>query len=126
MADLGQARRFALSLPDASEEPHFEMTSFRIGGKIFATVPPDEAYLHVFVAGDEVSACVAEDPRAFEPLVWGKQVRGLRIVLAAAADDRVAELLAESWRRKAPRRLVAAFDADIKDVPGGVHHGRYG
>ena len=43
--------------------------------------------------------------------MWGKQVRGLRIVLAAAADDRVAELLAESWRRKASRRLVAEFDA---------------
>jgi hypothetical protein len=111
MADLGQARRFALSLPGASEEPHFDMTSFRVGGKIFATVPPDEACLHVFVAGDEVAACAAEDARAFEPLMWGKQVRGLRIVLAAAADDRVAELLAESWRRKASRRLVAEFDA---------------
>jgi len=30
---------------------------------------------------------VAEDPRAFEPLRWGQRVRGLRILLAAAADD---------------------------------------
>jgi hypothetical protein len=111
VADLGQARRFALSLPGASEEPHFDMTSFRVKGKIFATVPPDEAHLHVFIDEGEVEACVAEDARAFEPLRWGQRVRGLRVVLAAAADDRVAELLEDSWRRKAPRGLIAELDA---------------
>ncbi len=35
-----QARQLALALPQASEEPHFDFTSFRIGGKIFATMPP--------------------------------------------------------------------------------------
>jgi hypothetical protein len=110
MADLGQARRFALSLPGASEAPHFDMTSFRVSGKIFATVPPDEAYLHVFVDDAEIAACLAEDPGAYEPLRWGTQVRGLRVVVAAAADDRVAELLAESWRRKAPKRLITELD----------------
>jgi len=110
MGDLAQARRFALSLPGASEEPHFDMASFRVKGKIFATVPPDETWLHVFVDEAEVQACVAEQPGTFEPLLWGQQVRGLRVLLAAAPDDRVAELLAESWRRKAPRRLVAERD----------------
>jgi hypothetical protein len=111
MGDLAQARAFALSLPGTSEEPHFDMTSFRVGGKIFATAPPDETRLHVFVDEGEVEASVADLPRAFEPLLWGQQVRGLRILLAAAPDERVRELLAESWRRKAPRRLVAKFDA---------------
>jgi hypothetical protein len=111
MTDLASARRFALGLPGAGEEPHFDMSSFRVNGKIFATVPPDGSYLHVFVGEDEIAACVAEDPHAFEPLLWGQQVRGLRILLAAAADDRVAELLEESWRRKATKRLVAELDA---------------
>jgi hypothetical protein len=53
---------------------------------------------------------VAEDPRAYEALTWGKRVRGLRVVLPAAADDRVAELLTESWRRKAPRSLRRELD----------------
>jgi hypothetical protein len=116
VGDLSQAREFALSLPGTSEEPHFDMTSFRVGGKIFATAPADEARLHVFVDESEVAATVseqpgAEQPRAFEPLLWGQRVRGLRILLAAAPDDRVRELLAEAWRRKAGKRLVAAFDA---------------
>jgi hypothetical protein len=37
-------------------------------------------------------------------------VCGLQILFAEAADERVAELLAESWRRKASKRLVAEFD----------------
>ena len=111
MADIESARRFALSLPGTSEEPHFELTSFRVRGKIFATAPPDGSRLHVFVDDDEVAACVAEDPGAFEPLLWGKRVRGLRVRLAAAQQDRVTELLEESWRRKAPRSLVTELEA---------------
>jgi hypothetical protein len=110
VSTLEQARRFALSLPGATEEPHFDMSSFRVRGKIFATVPPDEAHLHVFVGEPEIAASVAENPAAFEPLRWGERVRGLRIDLGPAPEDRVAELLEESWRRKAPKRLIADFD----------------
>ena len=114
MGDLAKAREFALSLPGSSEQPHFDMTSFRVGGRIFATAPPDEATLHVFVDDSEVEATVAEQPGGFEPLLWGQRVRGLRVVLAAAPADRVRELLAEAWRRKAGRRLVAEFDASAE------------
>jgi hypothetical protein len=109
---LDEARRLALSLPEASEQPHFDMASFRVRGKIFATVPPDETRLHVFVDDDETSAAVAEDPTAFEELWWGKQRRGVRVNLAVADAARVFELLEESWRRKAPKRIVAAHDAE--------------
>ena len=110
MGEYQRARAFALSLPGVSEEPHHDMSSFRVNGKIFVTVPPGEAYLHVFVDEAETEASVAEDPAAFEPLMWGKRLRGLRIHLAAAADARLEELIEESWRRKAPARLLAQRD----------------
>ena len=110
MSDLDQARRFALSLPEATEQPHHDMSSFRVRGKIFVTVPPDEEHLHVFVDEPEIAASVAEDPAAFEPLRWGQQVRGVRVNLAVAPADRVQELIEESWRRKAPKRLLADYD----------------
>src|SRR5215831_10082188 len=109
MTSLEHARAFALSLLETTEEPHFDMTSFRVRGKIFATVPPDGEYLHVFVGELEVGASAAENPAAFEPLRWGQRVRGLRVRLAPAPDVRVMELLEESWRRKAPKRLVAGY-----------------
>jgi hypothetical protein len=101
----------ALALPEATEEPHFDMRSFRIRGKIFATLPPDDAHAHVFVAAEDVPGWVAEAPDAIEELRWGAKVSGVRVRLAAAQRDHVAELLEESWRRKAPKKVVAAFDA---------------
>jgi hypothetical protein len=110
VSDLEQARRFALSLPEVTEQPHHDMSSFRVRGKIFVTVPPDGEHLHVFVDEPETEASVAEDPAAFEPLRWGQQVRGVRVNLGPAPAVRVMELIEESWRRKAPRRLVADHD----------------
>lgn len=106
-----------MSLPGATEEPHFDMSSFRVRGKIFATVPPDDEHLHVFVDEGEVHAAVAEDPAAFEPLRWGQRLAGLRIRVAAAPGQRIAELLEESWRRRAPARLAAEWDAP-RGTPG--------
>jgi hypothetical protein len=119
VSDLETARRLALALPGAAEEPHFDMASFRVRGKIFATVPPGGDLLHVFVDEAEVHACVAENPAAFEPLRWGQRIRGLRVRLAALPAGRVAELLEEAWRRKAPRRLLAEAAAAAEPGPAG-------
>ena len=110
MGGLGASRRFALALPGVTEEPHFGMASFRVRGKIFVTVPPDGGWLHVFVDPLAVAGYVAEDPAAFEPLRWGEKTRGLRVNLATASAARVREVIEESWRRKAPKAAVAAFD----------------
>jgi hypothetical protein len=114
MVRLDTARRFALSLPETTEEPHFEKSSFRVRGKIFATVPEGGKSLHVLVDPAEWHALIEEHPGAFEEIVWGKQVRHdwVRVQLAAADRAQVHELLEEAWRRKAPAKLVAAFDAD--------------
>jgi hypothetical protein len=117
VGDLDSARAVALSLPGSTEERHVDMSSFRVRGKIFGTVPPDDEHLHVFVDEGEVHAAVAEDPAAFEPLLWGQRLRGLRIRIAAAPNHRVAELLEESWRRRAPARLAAEWDAE-RGCPG--------
>jgi hypothetical protein len=109
--DLNEARTFALALPGTHEEPHFELTSFRVGKKVFATAPPDADQLRVFVDESETRACVAEEPDVFEELWWGQRLVGVGVRLSNADPLRVAELLEESWRRKAPKRLVAAYDA---------------
>jgi YjbR len=106
-----------MSLPGTSEEPHFDMTSFRVHGKIFATAPADESRLHIFIDDSEVAGHVVELPGALEPLLWGQRVRGLRVLLAAAPDDRVRELLTDAWRRKAGKRMVAQFDAASRRMP---------
>jgi hypothetical protein len=49
LADLEQLRRVALALPEATEQDHHGMASFRVTGKIFATVP-DEQHVRLMVA----------------------------------------------------------------------------
>ncbi len=60
---------------------------------------------------------MAEDPSTYEELWWGKRLSGVRVRLSGAAPDRVAELLEEAWRRKAPKRVVA-------ELTGGGDDGR--
>lgn len=126
MSDLARARRFALSLPGVTEEPHHDVSSFRVHGKIFATVSPDGDHLHVFVDDVEADAATAEDPGAFEQLRWGRRVRGVRVFLASAPDGGVQELIEESWRRKAPKRLLAERDLtrQARRAPGPRPGGR--
>jgi hypothetical protein len=106
---LEHARRLALALPEAVEQDHHGMPSFRVRGKIFATVP-DEEHLRVMVDEGEIRACVAQDPAAFAEFWWGSRLACLVVDLRTAPPDQVRELLTEAWRRKAPKRLVRAFD----------------
>ena len=104
---IAQVRRFALSLPEVTEEPHFQFSSFRVRGKIFATVPPDGKHLHVFVADDDRDIALALNPAFLEPLRWGTRIVGLRVALARARPGVVQKLLAQAWSRKAPKSLAA-------------------
>ena len=103
------AHAFALSLPEAVEQDHHGLASFRVRGRIFATVP-DPEHLRIMVDEGEMRAAVAENPRAFAELWWGSRPAGLVVDLRVAPPDHVRELLTEAWRRRAPRTLVQAFD----------------
>jgi hypothetical protein len=98
-------RKLALALPEATEQPHHDLTSFRVRGKIFATMPPEGGRLQVFLRDDDVASYCAEFPDAVEELWWGKKLSGCRIVLKHADTALVRELLSESWRRRAPKSL---------------------
>ncbi len=112
---LSEARSFALSLPEAVEEPHFEYSSFRVpagsaGRKIFATVPPEGTHLHIFLDEHAARAVVAETASACEELWWGRRLLGVRVDLAQADRGLVCELLEAAWRRRAPKRVLAEYE----------------
>ncbi len=109
MTTLDEARALALALPETVVEDHHGLDSFRVGGKIFATVP-DDTHIRVMVAEDETKAAVAEFPEVCAPFYWGARLACVVITLADASPGLVQELLTEAWRRKAPKKLVARFD----------------
>jgi hypothetical protein len=99
------ARSIALSLPDAEERDHHGMPSFRVRGKIFATVP-DEDHLRVMAGEAEIHAAVAEDPVSCREFFWGRQLACVVVDTRSADPDLVRSLLLEAWARKAPPALV--------------------
>jgi hypothetical protein len=104
--NVQQVRRLALALPEATEEPHFHLTSFRIKGKIFATVAPDGSFMNVFVDDEQRELMTTVDPKTYETLTWGK-IAYLHVHLAAAKARDVKALLRAAWERRAPKKLLA-------------------
>jgi len=102
---LGQARKVALALPETIEEPHHDMSSFRVRGKIFATVP-DYTHLRVMVDEMEIRAAVAANPAVCQELYWGKRLAAVVVDLKRAKSALVKDLLTDAWIRKAPATLV--------------------
>lgn len=103
MTSHDDARRIALGLPGAHEQPHFDKTSFRVYGRIFATVP-DEHHLNVMIDPLDVDGVMRMHGEACEELWWGKKLSGVRVILQNAAPELVSELLAAAWERKALSR----------------------
>jgi hypothetical protein len=97
-------RRFALALPDVTEEPHFDYASFRVNGKIFVTVPPEATHIHVFVDDEDREPALELHPEYIEKLWWGKKVCGVRVAMAKAQSDVVKALVRAAWVRRAPKQ----------------------
>lgn len=108
---FAQVRQFALGLPETTEEPHFTYSSYRVRHKIFATVPPGEEIVHVFVPEEERDRACALYPEFLEKLFWGKRVVGLRVSLAPADAGVVSQLLSSAWSYKAPAALRTKHSA---------------
>lgn len=75
MVSIEDFRKAALLFPNATEEPHFEKTSFRVNKKIFATF--DEKNNHAVLKLNEIDQSVfcASSEIIFYPIPnkWGKQ-----------------------------------------------------
>ena len=100
---IDTVRRHALALADTTEEPHHDYGSFRVRGRIFVTVPPQQTHIHVFVGDDERDAALAMFPHFVQKLLWGGKVVGVRVELAAADAAAVKRLVSQAYERQAAR-----------------------
>lgn len=103
---LSQIRKYAMSLPETTEEPHFDRTSFRVRGKIFVTARPSESHIHVFLPEQFREPALATHPEHFEKLLWGGKVTGLRVHLEGAPVRATKDLIRSAWESKAPKALL--------------------
>ena len=103
---MNEARALALSLPEAVEQDHHGRPSFRVDGKIFATLWSEER-LNVMLDEGGILTAVERAPNACEGVWWGKRLAAVGVTLAHVESEQLRELLEDAWEGKAPRRLVA-------------------
>lgn len=99
--NMQQVRDFVFSLPDVTEAPHHEKSSFRVHGKIFATVPPGEDRLHVLLGEDLARSFLSTGDESLDELWWGQRLVGVRVKLAESEQELVEALLEEAYRLRA-------------------------
>lgn len=100
-------RKIALSLPEAVAGAHMGHADFRVGGKIFATLGPDETWGMVKLLSDQQGALIHSDPHTYSPAAgaWGR--RGATIIaLVRARKQDVRKALKDAWANTAPARLL--------------------
>ena len=113
MISYEDVRRIALSLPGAYEQDSYGgRPSWRTKARMFTWIRDEPEALVVWVeSADEKDALVASDPDKFftTPHYDGQAIVLVRLDEVDAGD--ATELITESWRLRAPRPLVRAWDA---------------
>lgn len=103
-------RALALALPEAEEHPHFDRASFRVRGKIFATLPPqkDGRDLVVLKLPPLVKESLQEtDASAIVSLGGWDKGGWTQLDIGRMDGAKLADLIRLAWRGVAPKKLQA-------------------
>ena len=113
MVSINTFRKIALSFPEATEEPHFEKTSFRVKKKIFATYDDknkraclklSEIDQDVFSSGNKTMIYPVNNK-------WGKQ--GWTWVEMRQVNEKLfVDALTTAYCEVAPKKLSAQVKQD--------------
>jgi hypothetical protein len=107
-------RALALSLPEAVEEPHFDRPSFRLRGKIFATLPPGREMVVLRLPDFVKESLSQSDPDAYVALPGGRDRGGwTQLAIGRMDAEKLADLVRLAWRGVAPKRLVAQAQGKV-------------
>jgi hypothetical protein len=105
MLTHAEIRAAALALPEAYEEPHFDIPSFRVNKKIFCTIHLDQP--RIMLKLDPEDQHNLADGEAIQPVpgYWGRN--GATFVYFEKLEPgRLPELMRLAWANLAPKRLL--------------------
>lgn len=106
-ARIERFRRLAMALPEVVERPHWDMPSFRVNTKIFATIHEDKGLGMVKLTPDQQEEWEEREPSVITPVPGGWGRGGATFIdLRAASAATVRATLRTAWGNVAPKRLV--------------------
>jgi hypothetical protein len=104
-------RRAALAFPEATEQETWGHPTFRVRGKMFATMSAEDDAATVKASREAQAALVGSEPETFSVPAYVGQHGWIGIRLDRVDREEAAELLDDAWRATAPKRVVAGYDA---------------
>jgi hypothetical protein len=102
-------RQIAQTLPGAEEATSYGTPAFKVKGKLFARLHQDGESLVVSVDFDEREEMMSADPEKFYITDHYLNYPWMLVRLSKVRPDQLRDLLIASWRRAAPKNLLAAF-----------------
>jgi len=106
-------------LPEVEEGTWFRTPCLRVRRKSFCRLKEDGETLVVRVVDlEDKEALLRSDPGVYYTTPHYDGYAYVLVRLAVAEPVQLAELIEDAWRLSAPKRLVAAYDADARPVGG--------
>ena len=111
MTNFSTLHDYVMSLPEITEEPHFEKRSYRVKKKIVATVAVDEGFFVVKLTAVQQSLFCKWDESACHPVPnkWGLQ-GWTRVYFEKVDPDFLKDIVKTSYSKVAPKNLVDLLD----------------
>ena len=115
MVTIDDVRPFALSLPRSYEVLVRDRVKFRVGRIVYVAFSRDETQMGFGFPKEERAALVASEPDKFLlPRQSDMRYQWVEVRLAAIDVDEMRELVLDAWRMVVPKKVAAAYDAQIR------------
>lgn len=110
MVSFETVRELALELPETEETTSYGTPAFKVRRKLFARLREEGDVLVVKVERDERAALIESEPDVYFYTPHYENYGFVLVRLDAVERDELREILTESWRLAAPKRLAAELD----------------
>jgi hypothetical protein len=102
-------RQIAQTLPGAEESTSYGTPAFKVKGKLFARLHQDGESLVVGVDFEEREEMMSADPEKFYITDHYLNYPWMLVRMSKVRPDQLRDLLIGSWRRAAPKNLLASL-----------------
>ena len=110
MVSFDVVRKLALELPETEETTSYGTPAFKVRRKLFARMREEGDILVVKVERDERAALIESEPDVYFLTPHYENYGFVLVRLDAVERGELREILTDSWRLAAPKRLAAELD----------------
>jgi predicted DNA-binding protein (MmcQ/YjbR family) len=107
-------REIALSFEATEEQPHFEITSFRVKKKIFVTLNLNLQHITIRLSAADQAMFCEYNPAVVYPVnsAWGKH-GWTHVSLERVDEELLRALITLSYCQVAPKKLAEKYQQDL-------------